>query len=169
MCFFLLSVYYQCHNIPESSHLHYELPQSYCPDLTVALLWHCNQRQNCGFVSQQLWIFTSIFPLSLSLKVLYWLVIRSCALLNGSTSAQLPAVNWLVQAVTRGGGSCSDQICFILKAYSFSGKIRNYPLSQSQINPWLNAPIVNPDTMSKECCARTVSPVNYQAENSTWL
>lgn len=90
-------------------------------------------------------------------QVVHQPVIRTSLLLNGGTSAQLPAVNWLVQAVTRGGGSCTDQICFILKAYSLSGKTRNYPVSQSQIRPWLNAPVVNPDTMSKERYSHMVS------------
>lgn len=80
-------------------------------------------------------------------------VIRTSLLLNGDTSA---VVNWLVQTVTwcvcvcGGVGGCTDQIYFILKAYSLSWKARHYPLSQSQISPWLNAPVVNPDTISKK-------------------
>lgn len=37
-------------------------------------------------------------------QVVHRLVIRTSLLLNGGTSAQLPVVNWLVQAVTQGGG-----------------------------------------------------------------
>lgn len=52
-------------------------------------------------------------------QLLRWLLIRASLLLNGGASAQLPVVNWPVQAVTQEGGgvgSSTDQICFILKA-----------------------------------------------------
>lgn len=85
-----------------------------------------------------------------SQQVVPWLVIRGSLHLNGGTSAGLPVVNWLVQAVTRWGGSRTDHIRFILKAHGLGGKTRSYPLSQSQISPWLNTPFVKPATMSKK-------------------
>lgn len=62
-------------------------------------------------------------------QVVHWLVIWTSLLLNGGTSAQLPLVNWLVQAVTNGELELHLLELLCLKIYNLTGKTRNYQFS----------------------------------------
>lgn len=82
-----------------------------------------------------------------------------CSLMEAHQPSCLLWIDLFRQSHRRGwgGGLHWSDLLYFKKAYSFSRKTRNHPLSQSQISVWLNAPVVNPSPMSKGCYSHMVS------------